>query len=202
MAMQKLQPKVKEVQNRYKNDQEKAQLEVARLYREAQVPSSRMSHLIPPIGPDRCSDIAYQESTAGWLSCSCASQVNPLAGCLPTLATIPVFIGLYRWDAAPLACKPAACSPASEQLFAPVHSEHLHSPHLLQCQVQSPVKCCGRGAANRGLLLDPFAGGPDHAGCSESGAHRLKLRQMFIVGGPTAHQHKQSSVMSGRPRRY
>jgi hypothetical protein len=22
--------------------------------------------------------------------------VNPLAGCLPTLATIPVFIGLYR----------------------------------------------------------------------------------------------------------
>lgn len=23
-------------------------------------------------------------------------QVNPLAGCLPTLATIPVFIGLYR----------------------------------------------------------------------------------------------------------
>lgn len=24
------------------------------------------------------------------------AQVNPLAGCLPTLATIPVFIGLYR----------------------------------------------------------------------------------------------------------
>ena len=23
--------------------------------------------------------------------------VNPLAGCLPTLVTIPVFIGLYRW---------------------------------------------------------------------------------------------------------
>jgi YidC/Oxa1 family membrane protein insertase len=23
--------------------------------------------------------------------------INPLAGCLPTLATIPVFIGLYRW---------------------------------------------------------------------------------------------------------
>lgn len=27
-----------------------------------------------------------------------AAGVNPLAGCLPTLATIPVFIGLYRWD--------------------------------------------------------------------------------------------------------
>lgn len=25
-----------------------------------------------------------------------AMQINPLAGCLPTLATIPVFIGLYR----------------------------------------------------------------------------------------------------------
>lgn len=56
--MQKIQPKVKEIQNKYKGNQEKAQLEVARLYREA--------------------------------------EVNPLAGCLPTLATIPVFIGLYR----------------------------------------------------------------------------------------------------------
>lgn len=45
MAMQKLQPKVKELQNRYKNDQEKAQLEVARLYREAQVHLSQVSHL-------------------------------------------------------------------------------------------------------------------------------------------------------------
>lgn len=25
-----------------------------------------------------------------------AAGINPLAGCLPTLATIPVFIGLYR----------------------------------------------------------------------------------------------------------
>lgn len=57
-AMQALQPRVKEVQAKYKDDNERAQLEVARIYREA--------------------------------------QVNPLAGCLPTLATIPVFIGLYR----------------------------------------------------------------------------------------------------------
>ena len=48
MAMQKLQPKVKDIQNRYKNDQEKAQLEVARLYREAQVYLSRVPHLKPP----------------------------------------------------------------------------------------------------------------------------------------------------------
>ena len=25
------------------------------------------------------------------------SKINPLAGCLPTLATLPVWIGLYRW---------------------------------------------------------------------------------------------------------
>lgn len=59
MAMQVLQPRIKDVQTKYKNDQEKMQLEVARIYKEA--------------------------------------NVNPLAGCLPTLATLPVWIGLYRW---------------------------------------------------------------------------------------------------------
>jgi YidC/Oxa1 family membrane protein insertase len=58
MAMQVLQPRVKDVQNRYKNDQERMQLEVAKIYREA--------------------------------------NVNPLAGCLPVLVTLPVWIGLYR----------------------------------------------------------------------------------------------------------
>lgn len=58
MAMQVLQPRIKDVQNKFKNDQEKMQLEVARIYKDA--------------------------------------GVNPLAGCLPTLATLPVWIGLYR----------------------------------------------------------------------------------------------------------
>lgn len=58
LAMQALQPSIKEIQTRYKNDQERLQVETARLYKEA--------------------------------------GVNPLAGCLPTLATIPVWIGLYR----------------------------------------------------------------------------------------------------------
>lgn len=58
MAMQALQPSIKEIQSKYKNDQERLQVETARLYKEA--------------------------------------GVNPLAGCLPTLATIPVWIGLYR----------------------------------------------------------------------------------------------------------
>lgn len=58
LSLQALQPQVKELQAKYANDQEKLQLETAKLYQ-----------------------------TAG---------VNPLAGCLPALVTIPVFIGLYR----------------------------------------------------------------------------------------------------------
>lgn len=58
MAMRSLQPQVKEIQERYAGNQEKIQLETARIYKLA--------------------------------------GVNPLAGCLPTLATIPVWIGLYR----------------------------------------------------------------------------------------------------------
>uniref|UniRef100_A0A1D1YQW7 ALBINO3-like protein 1, chloroplastic n=1 Tax=Anthurium amnicola TaxID=1678845 RepID=A0A1D1YQW7_9ARAE len=58
LAMRSLQPQVKAIQERYAGDQERIQLEIARLYKLA--------------------------------------GVNPLAGCLPTLATIPVWIGLYR----------------------------------------------------------------------------------------------------------
>ncbi|XP_058093869.1 ALBINO3-like protein 1, chloroplastic isoform X4 [Magnolia sinica] len=58
MAMRSLQPQIRAIQQRYAGDQEKIQLETARLYKLA--------------------------------------GVNPLAGCLPTLATIPIWIGLYR----------------------------------------------------------------------------------------------------------
>lgn len=58
VALQALQPRVKELQAKYSSEPETLQLETAKLYRDA--------------------------------------GVNPLAGCLPTLATIPVFIGLYR----------------------------------------------------------------------------------------------------------
>ncbi|PWZ19864.1 ALBINO3-like protein 1, chloroplastic [Zea mays] len=58
LAMRSLQPQVKAIQQRYAGDQERIQLETARLYK--------------------------------------LSGVDPLAGCLPTLVTIPVWIGLYR----------------------------------------------------------------------------------------------------------
>ncbi|KAK4779635.1 hypothetical protein SAY87_015741 [Trapa incisa] len=58
MAMPSLQPQIKAIQQRHARDQERIQLETARLYKLA--------------------------------------GVNPFAGCLPTLVTIPVWIGLYR----------------------------------------------------------------------------------------------------------
>ncbi|XP_006652015.2 inner membrane protein PPF-1, chloroplastic-like [Oryza brachyantha] len=58
IAMRSLQPQVKAIQERYAGDQERIQLETARLYK--------------------------------------LSGVDPLAGCLPTLVTIPVWVGLYR----------------------------------------------------------------------------------------------------------
>ena len=56
--IQKLQPRIKALQEQYRNDPEELQLATARLYK--------------------------------------AADVNPLAGCLPAFATLPVFIGLYR----------------------------------------------------------------------------------------------------------
>ena len=58
IAMQVLQPKIKELQAKYTGNQEELQLQTAKLYREA--------------------------------------EVNPLAGCLPSLVTLPVWIGLYK----------------------------------------------------------------------------------------------------------
>ncbi|KAG0479177.1 hypothetical protein HPP92_013896 [Vanilla planifolia] len=58
LAIQNLQPNIKAIQERYAGNQERIQLETARLYKQA--------------------------------------GVNPLAGCFPTLATIPVWIGLYQ----------------------------------------------------------------------------------------------------------
>ncbi|CAI5936751.1 unnamed protein product, partial [Closterium sp. NIES-65] len=58
LAMQSLAPQLKAIQAQYAGDQERIQMETAKVYQRA--------------------------------------GVNPLAGCLPTLATLPIFIGLYQ----------------------------------------------------------------------------------------------------------
>lgn len=57
-GMQRIQPEVKKIQERYKDDREKMNLEMMELYRR--------------------------------------HKVNPLAGCLPMLVQLPVFVGLYN----------------------------------------------------------------------------------------------------------
>jgi YidC/Oxa1 family membrane protein insertase len=93
LKMQAVAPRIKQLQAKYPNDQEKIQLETARVYRE--------------------------------------SGVNPLAGCLPTLATIPVFIGLYRCVrlftciACSLATDHAGSSATDHDLFLHTRKKHL-----------------------------------------------------------------------------
>jgi len=58
MAMQKVQPKLKAIQARYKEDPQKQNEMIAQLYKD--------------------------------------EEVNPLAGCIPTLIQLPIFISLYR----------------------------------------------------------------------------------------------------------
>ncbi|GJT48177.1 albino3-like protein 1, chloroplastic [Tanacetum coccineum] len=67
MAMRSLQPQIKAIQERYAGDQERLRLETARLYKLA--------------GINPLADCDY------WML---------FTRCLPTLATIPVWIGLYR----------------------------------------------------------------------------------------------------------
>jgi YidC/Oxa1 family membrane protein insertase len=57
-GMQRIQPEVKKIQERYKDDREKMNVEMMELYRR--------------------------------------HKVNPLAGCLPMVVQLPVFIGLYN----------------------------------------------------------------------------------------------------------
>lgn len=109
VAMQALQPRVKDLQSRFADNPEKLQMETARLYKEA--------------------------------------GVNPLAGCLPTLATIPVWIGLYKcgrggagWGlpravwGLPLhdSARGGCCSGRARAMHIPSHSRAFHNLALVQ----------------------------------------------------------------------
>jgi YidC/Oxa1 family membrane protein insertase len=58
IAMQRVQPEMKKLQEKYKNDRQKLNEELMKFYKE--------------------------------------NQINPLGGCLPLLAQMPVFIALYQ----------------------------------------------------------------------------------------------------------
>ncbi|KAL6195617.1 hypothetical protein ACLB2K_031235 [Fragaria x ananassa] len=124
LAMQNLQPKIKAIQERYKGNQERIQLETSRLYRQA--------------------------------------GVNPLAGCLPTLATIPVWIGLYQ----------ALSNVANEVtnrsgitfsvLRMAVIIKTFNTADFYICSPFFPLK----GIVDRRFLLDPLFGWSNYHCCS------------------------------------
>lgn len=136
MAMRSLQPQVKAVQQRYAGDQERMQLEIARLYKLA--------------------------------------GINPLAGCLPTLATIPVWIGLYR----------ALSNVANEGLLT---EGFFWIPSLA-----GPTTVAARQSGSGISWLFPFVDGHPPLGWSDTLAY-LVLPVLLVVSQYLSVQIMQSS---------
>ncbi len=138
----------------------------------------------------------------------CAAGVNPLAGCLPTLATIPVFIGLYR--ALTLAAQdnlldqdffwiPSLSGPASTSAQAAVSSQPLAPRSKAPVSRGSRGRCmrrtwaagpappnyapdgCRRAPQGMGLSwLFPFVDGHPPIGWGAAGAY-LVLPVLLVV---------------------
>lgn len=141
-----------------------------------------------------------------------AAGVNPLAGCLPTLATIPVFIGLYRWerglrqheDRLGCCCVGLHNFPAILLLWAsglPHAGWHLLAVLASACVcmcphddtacahgcpcvcVQGTYQGCRRGPPHEWLLLDPQPGWSNQHGHAASGE---ALAQVWLEQQQTA----------------
>lgn len=136
MAMRSLQPQIKAIQERYAGDQERLQLETARLYKLA--------------------------------------GINPLAGCLPTLATIPVWIGLYR----------ALSNVADEGLLA---EGFFWIPSLA-----GPTTVAARQSGSGISWLFPFIDGQPPLGWSDTAAY-LVLPVLLVVSQYISVQIMQST---------
>ncbi|KAJ3683540.1 hypothetical protein LUZ60_013767 [Juncus effusus] len=136
IAMRTLQPQVKAIQQRYTGDQERIQLETARLYKLA--------------------------------------GVNPLAGCLPTLLTIPVWIGLYR----------ALSNVANEGLLS---ERFFWIPSL-----SGPTTIADRQSGSGISWLFPFIDGQPPLGWSDTFAY-LVLPILLIISQYISTQVMQAS---------
>lgn len=136
MAVRSLQPQIKAIQQRYAGDQERIQLETARLYKLA--------------------------------------GVNPLAGCLPTLATIPVWIGLYR----------ALSNVADEGLLT---EGFFWIPSL-----SGPTTIAARQNGSGISWLFPFVDGHPPLGWSDTAAY-LVLPVLLVISQYISVQIMQSS---------
>ncbi len=138
MQMQKMQPRIKELQAMYANDPERLQMEQARLYKEA--------------------------------------GFNPLAGCLPVFATLPVFIGLYR----------ALSNAASEGLLT---DGFYWIPSL-----GGPTSIASRNAGSGFTWLWPFVDGHPPLGWHDTACY-LVLPVLLV-----ASQYVSQQIISPQPK--
>ncbi|XP_068665234.1 ALBINO3-like protein 1, chloroplastic isoform X2 [Aristolochia californica] len=136
LAMRSLQPQIQAINKRYAGDQERIQLETARLYKLA--------------------------------------GVNPVAGCLPTLVTIPVWIGLYR----------ALSNVANEGLLT---EGFFWIPSL-----SGPTTIAAQQSGSRTSWLFPFVDGHPPLGWSDTLAY-LVLPVLLIVSQYISIQIMQGS---------
>ena len=137
MAMQALQPRIKEIQTKYANDQEQLQLETAKLYKQA--------------------------------------NVNPLAGCLPSLASLPIWIGLYK----------GLSNAASEGV--------LNEGFFWIPSLSGPTTIAARTAGTGLQWLFPFEDGAPPVGWHDAGAY-LVLPVLLIVS-----QYISQKILSSQP---
>lgn len=136
LAMKSLLPQIKAIQQLYAGDQERIQIETARLYKLA--------------------------------------GVNPLAGCLPTLATIPVWIGLYR----------ALTNVANEGL--------LNEGFFWIPSLSGPTTIAARQSGSGTSWLFPFVDGHPPLGWSDTSAY-LVLPVLLIISQYISAQIMQPS---------
>ncbi|CAN4124068.1 unnamed protein product [Withania somnifera] len=142
MTMRSMAPQIKAIQERYAGDQERIQLETARLYKLA--------------------------------------GINPLAGCLPTLATIPIWIGLYR----------ALSNVANEGLLT---EGFFWIPSLA-----GPTTIAARQTGSGTSWLFPFVDGHPPLGWSDTFAY-LVLPVLLVVSQYISIQIMQPSQQSDDP---
>ncbi|XP_006341780.1 ALBINO3-like protein 1, chloroplastic [Solanum tuberosum] len=142
LAMRSMAPQIKAIQERYAGDQERIQLETARLYKLA--------------------------------------GVNPLAGCLPTLATIPIWIGLYR----------VLSNVANEGLLT---EGFFWIPSLA-----GPTTVAARQTGSGTSWLFPFVDGHPPLGWSDTFAY-LVLPVLLVVSQYISIQIMQPSQQSDDP---
>jgi YidC/Oxa1 family membrane protein insertase len=149
MAMQRVQPEVKKLQQKYKGDRQKLNEEMMKFYQE--------------------------------------NKINPLAGCLPLLVQLPIFISLFNVLREPQKYVPkdsslfhSLCDGTAQCAKGKVNAQHFLGLSVQRDDLDPPETGWQWCVIRLGLLLLPFVSysGPRlvwYAGWQPSGFFGLKL---------------------------